>query len=100
MTLYSEGSDGFVASAAASIATRVERTSSRAGVIPAGVQSLFTAHCYADRAVVLGSEGDTPLFRQHEVVLFLANYAESRAESSILAEKCLDCAHSLGCNPS
>src|SRR5690242_13401744 len=29
---------------------RVERTSSRAGVAPAEVQRLFTAHCYANNA--------------------------------------------------
>ena len=43
--LYIEGSDSFVASAAASIA-RVERTSSRAGAAPAEVQRLFTAHFF------------------------------------------------------
>jgi AraC-like DNA-binding protein len=34
---------------------RVERTSSRAGVSPAEVQRLFTAHCYANNRIV-GSE--------------------------------------------
>ena len=39
-------SDGFVASAAASIATGWSEPV-RAGVAPAEVQRLFTAHCYA-----------------------------------------------------
>jgi len=39
-TLYTEGSDSFVASTAASISYRVERTSPRAGVTPAEVQRL------------------------------------------------------------
>src|SRR5882724_1072807 len=40
-TLYTEGSDSFVASAAASIATGWSEPSSRAGVAPAEVQRLF-----------------------------------------------------------
>jgi hypothetical protein len=39
-TLYTEGSDSFVASTAAAISYRVERTSPRAGVPPAEVQRL------------------------------------------------------------
>ena len=44
VTLSIESSDSLVASAAALDCYRVERTSSRAGVAPAEVQRLFTAH--------------------------------------------------------
>ena len=44
-TLYTRGFDGFVTSAAAPIATGWSESSSRAGLIPAVDQRLFTAHC-------------------------------------------------------
>jgi hypothetical protein len=39
---------------------RVERTSSRAGVAPAEVQRLFTAHCFNSYLVVKFSRDNTP----------------------------------------
>src|SRR6516225_3884719 len=44
MTLYTRGSDGFVSSTAALIASGWSEPSSRAGLSPAVVQRLFTAH--------------------------------------------------------
>jgi hypothetical protein len=44
VTLYTRGSDGFVSSAAALIASGWSEPSSRAGLSPAVVQRLFTAH--------------------------------------------------------
>ena len=44
-TLYTEGSDGFIASTAAPNCYRVERTSSLMGIAPAVDERLFTAHC-------------------------------------------------------
>ena len=43
MTLYTRGSDGFVSSTAALIASGWSEPSSRAGLSPAVVQRLFTA---------------------------------------------------------
>jgi AraC-like DNA-binding protein len=45
-TLYIESSDSFVALRCRFDCYRVERTSSRAGIAPAEVQRLFTAHYY------------------------------------------------------
>jgi hypothetical protein len=47
-TLSIESSDSFVCLHCRLDCYRVERTSSRAGVAPAEVQRLFTAHCYAN----------------------------------------------------
>ena len=44
MTLYTGGSDGFVSSAPAPIASGWSEPSSRAGLSPAVDQRLFTAH--------------------------------------------------------
>jgi len=44
VTLYTKGSDGFVSSAAALIASGWSEPSSRAGLSPAVVQCLSTAH--------------------------------------------------------
>ncbi|HMH07553.1 MAG TPA: hypothetical protein VK579_12820 [Terriglobales bacterium] len=44
MTLYTRGSDGFVSSPAALIASGWSEPSSRAGLSPAVVQRLSTAH--------------------------------------------------------
>ena len=44
VTLYTGGSDGFVSSTAAPIASEWSEPSSRAGLSPAVVQRLFTAH--------------------------------------------------------
>jgi len=44
VTLYTRGSDGFVSSTAALIASGWSEPSSRAGLSPAVDQRLFTAH--------------------------------------------------------
>ena len=46
VTLYTRGSDGFVSSAAAPIASGWSEPSSRAGLTPAVNQCLFTAHVH------------------------------------------------------
>jgi AraC-like DNA-binding protein len=61
---------------------RVERTSSRAGVAPAEVQRLFTAHCHNNHHVDLGS------FRVDDVFVFTMVYALLRSVALRSAESC------------